>query len=57
MLIPCQSDIQTIAWGEIVRRIGEIRQDNAVTSVDNGGEGSTAGVRDAPKLDAHDVAK
>jgi hypothetical protein len=51
-----KSDIQTIAWGEIVRRIGQIRQDNAVTSVGNG-EGSTADVHDAPKLDAHDVAK
>ncbi|KAJ9113885.1 hypothetical protein QFC19_000079 [Naganishia cerealis] len=50
------SDIQTIAWGEVVLRIGGIRQENALTSVRNPEDGSVAQVQDVPKLDAHDVA-
>ncbi|KAJ9101819.1 autophagy protein atg9 [Naganishia friedmannii] len=50
------SDIQTIAWREVVVRIGSIRQENALTSVRNQEDGSMAETQDVPKLDAHDVA-
>lgn len=55
--IHCQSDIQTIGWGEVVRRIGNIRQENALTSLRNPADGSVTDMHDVPKLDAHDVAK
>lgn len=59
---PCsQHDISTISWPEIVRRIGEIRQENPVTSVKTSdGKISESWVGDETnlaKLDVHDVAK
>jgi autophagy-related protein 9 len=58
--IPCQADIQTISWPEIVRRIGNIRNQNPTTSLRKPGDSSDAALEidvSAPKLDAHDVAK
>ncbi|KAJ9122760.1 hypothetical protein QFC24_004190 [Naganishia onofrii] len=51
-----ESDIQTISWGEVVIRIGRIRQENALTSDRNQENGSLAELQNVPKLDAHDVA-
>lgn len=58
--IASQDDIQTISWPEIVRRIGNIRQDNPITSVRPGDKKLTESWlgddNDFAKLDAHDVA-
>lgn len=51
-----QSDIQTIPWSEVVRRIGQIRDDNPTTSL-KGADGEAMDIGDHIKLDAHDVAK
>ena len=49
-----QADIQTIAWPEVVRRIGAIREENPLTALSsNSASDSTTATA---KLDAHDVA-
>ncbi|KAG9127404.1 autophagy protein atg9 [Ceratobasidium sp. 392] len=48
------SDIQTISWPEIVRRIGLIRDQNPITSLSNATTPNNATT--AAKLDAHDIA-
>lgn len=55
------SDIQTLPWPEIVRRIAELKNENPITSLSNGQAsaleemvGKTGG---SAKLDAHDIAK
>lgn len=52
-----QSDIQTIPWSEVVKRIGEIREDNPMTSLKDPDGGDIAEAGEHIKLDAHDVAK
>ncbi|KAG9127405.1 autophagy protein atg9 [Ceratobasidium sp. 392] len=48
------SDIQTISWPEIVRRIGLIRDQNPITSLSNATAPNNATT--TAKLDAHDIA-
>jgi autophagy-related protein 9 len=49
-----QADIQTIAWPEVVRRIGAIREENPLTALSShsASDSTTA----TAKLDAHDIA-
>ena len=49
-----QADIQTIAWPEVVRRIGAIREENPLTAISSNSP-ATGHVATA-KLDAHDIA-
>lgn len=55
------SDIQTLPWPEIVRRIAEIKNDNPITSLSNGQatalEEMVGRTGSNAKLDAHDIAK
>ncbi|EAU88703.2 autophagy-type protein 9 [Coprinopsis cinerea okayama7 len=50
------SDIQTISWAEVVRRIGAIRQENPITAISSTGSKSKDNNTSTAKLDAHDVA-
>ena len=50
-----QSDIQTIPWSEVVRRIGAIREENPLTAISSKNSRNTNDTTTA-KLDAHDVA-
>jgi autophagy-related protein 9 len=52
-----QSDIQTIPWSEVVKRIGQIRDDNPTTSLKDPAGAESMDIGDHIKLDAHDVAK
>ncbi|CAE6504880.1 unnamed protein product [Rhizoctonia solani] len=47
------SDVQTISWPEIVRRIGLIREHNPITSLSSQTDGANP---TTAKLDAHDIA-
>ncbi|KAL1709709.1 putative transmembrane protein [Schizophyllum commune] len=49
------SDIQTIPWSEVVRRIGAIREENPLTAISSKNSRNTNDTTTA-KLDAHDVA-
>ncbi|KAL0946800.1 hypothetical protein HGRIS_012971 [Hohenbuehelia grisea] len=49
------ADIQTISWSEVVRRIGNIREQNPLTAISSKRSRSTNNTTTA-KLDAHDVA-
>ena len=55
MLSSIQSDIQTIPWSEVVRRIGAIREENPLTAISSKNSRNTNDTTTA-KLDAHDVA-
>lgn len=48
------ADIQTIAWPEVVRRIGAIREENPLTALSS--NSTSDGTIATAKLDAHDVA-
>lgn len=50
-----QSDIQTISWSEVVRRIGAIREENPITAISSKSKTKDNSTSTA-KLDAHDVA-
>ncbi|KLT42729.1 APG9-domain-containing protein [Cutaneotrichosporon oleaginosum] len=54
------SDIQTVPWPTIVRLINDVKKDNPVTSLSNGGANALVTMvgRGEPKakLDAHDIA-
>ncbi|TFK30029.1 APG9-domain-containing protein [Coprinopsis marcescibilis] len=50
------SDIQTISWGEVVRRIGAIREENPITAISSKGSKKKDNSTATAKLDAHDVA-
>ena len=50
-----QADIQTIAWPEVVRRIGSIREDNPLTALSSA-KGPNVATTSTAKLDAHDIA-
>ncbi|KAG8794966.1 autophagy protein atg9 [Ceratobasidium sp. 428] len=50
------SDIQTISWPEIVRRIGLIRDQNPITALSNTTSASPTNATTTAKLDAHDIA-
>ncbi|CAE6444650.1 unnamed protein product [Rhizoctonia solani] len=47
------SDVQTISWPEVVRRIGLIREHNPITSLSSQTDGTNP---TTAKLDAHDIA-
>ncbi|KDN37437.1 hypothetical protein RSAG8_10172, partial [Rhizoctonia solani AG-8 WAC10335] len=47
------SDVQTISWPEVVRRIGLIREHNPITSLSSQTDGANP---TTAKLDAHDIA-
>ncbi|KAG0697005.1 putative transmembrane protein [Suillus ampliporus] len=49
------ADISTIAWPEIVRRIGAIREENPITAISSA-HGTNAATPATATLDAHDVA-
>ncbi|KAH9483933.1 Autophagy-related protein 9 [Psilocybe cubensis] len=49
------ADIQTIAWSEVVRRIGAIREENPLTALSSK-KGRTSDDTATAKLDAHDIA-
>ncbi|KDR81708.1 hypothetical protein GALMADRAFT_239851 [Galerina marginata CBS 339.88] len=49
------ADIQTIAWSEVVRRIGNIREENPLTALSSN-KGRTSDDTATAKLDAHDIA-
>ncbi|KAF9566358.1 APG9-domain-containing protein [Agrocybe pediades] len=49
------ADIQTIAWSEVVRRIGAIREENPLTALSSKKD-STSDDTATAKLDAHDIA-
>ncbi|KAF8163406.1 autophagy protein Apg9-domain-containing protein [Crassisporium funariophilum] len=48
-------DIQTISWSEVVRRIGNIREDNPLTAISSN-KGRKHDDTTTAKLDAHDIA-
>ncbi|KAH6918473.1 autophagy-type protein 9 [Coprinopsis sp. MPI-PUGE-AT-0042] len=50
------SDIQTISWSEVVRRIAAIREDNPITALSSKNSRSEDNNTSTAKLDAHDVA-
>lgn len=50
-----QSDIQTISWSEVVRRIGAIREENPITALSSKHRSKDNNTSTA-KLDAHDIA-
>ncbi|KAF5315923.1 hypothetical protein D9611_004792 [Ephemerocybe angulata] len=50
------TDIQTISWSEVVRRIGAIREENPITAISSGKSKSKDNNTSTAKLDAHDVA-
>ncbi|PPQ71416.1 hypothetical protein CVT24_012234, partial [Panaeolus cyanescens] len=49
------ADIQTISWGEVVRRIGAIREENPLTALSSK-SGRNSDNTTTAKLDAHDIA-
>ncbi|KAG1754351.1 putative transmembrane protein [Suillus lakei] len=49
------ADIPTIAWPEIVRRIGAIREENPITAISSA-HGANAATPATASLDAHDIA-
>ncbi|KAG8704716.1 autophagy protein atg9 [Ceratobasidium sp. 394] len=50
------SDVQTISWPEIVRRIGLIREQNPITALSSNTTASPTNATTTAKLDAHDIA-
>ncbi|KAF9651480.1 APG9-domain-containing protein [Thelephora ganbajun] len=48
------ADIQTIAWPEVVRRIGAIREENPLTALSS--HSTSDSTTATAKLDAHDIA-
>ncbi|KAG8730583.1 autophagy protein atg9 [Ceratobasidium sp. 414] len=50
------SDVQTISWPEIVRRIGLIREQNPITALSSNAAASPTNATTTAKLDAHDIA-
>ena len=49
-----QADIQTIAWPEVVRRIGAVREQNPLTALSS--HSTSDSTTATAKLDAHDIA-